>query len=70
MGKWLHVVIVGGLIFVGYIIAALIAGFITSAIMMFLPALANVGLIGTIITFLILAVCLGLTIPWLLRRFA
>ena len=69
MGKWTHTVIVGVLIFIGFILAAMGAGFVIQSVAMVFPFLAA-GLVGTIMTFLITAIALGLLIPWLLRRFA
>ena len=69
MGKWTHTLIVGLLIFIGFVAASMVVGFIIMGVAMVFPFLAA-GLVGTIITFLITAIALGLTIPWLLRRFA
>jgi len=62
--------VVGFLVFIGWLAASVIASFINGILFAFVPFSGGLALVGTILSFLIFSLILGIIILWLVRRFA
>ena len=61
--------VVGFLIFIGWLASSVIASFINGLIFAVFPFSGGLALVGTIISFLIFALILGSVVVWLLSKF-
>ena len=62
--------VIGFLIFIGWLAASVIASFINGILFAFLPFSGGLALVGTILSFLIFSLILGTVVIWLLSKFA
>ena len=62
--------VIGFLIFIGWLAASVIASFINAVLFAFLPFSGGLALVGTILSFLIFSLILGTVVIWLLSKFA
>ena len=64
--KILQVLFTGLLIFVGWLIASFVSGFINTLLLSFLPI---TGMVATIVSMLVFCLILGFVVVWLLAKF-
>ena len=62
--------VVGFLIFIAWLASSVIASFVNGVIFAFLPFSGGLALAGTIISFLVFSLILGIVVVWLLSKFA
>ena len=62
--------VVGFLVFIGWLAASVVASFINGILFAFIPFSGGLALVGTIVSFLIFSMVLGIIILWLIRQFA
>jgi len=62
--------VVGFLVFIGWLAASVVASFINGILFAFIPFSGGLALVGTIISFLIFSLVLGVIILWLISHFA
>ena len=63
-------VVVGFLVFIAWLAASVVASLINGILFAFIPFSGGLALVGTIISFLIFAMLLGVAVVWLLSKFA
>ena len=62
--------VVGFLVFIAWLASSVVASFINGIIFAFIPFSGGLALAGTIISFLVFAMLLGVAVVWLLSKFA
>lgn len=67
--QWLKAGLAGLLIFLGWVAATFISGFLNGFLFAVFPMSGELALVGDILAFAIFAIILGVLVVWLLAKF-